>query len=86
MVNLSRTETGDLMVTKSFENGETELLTISNTAAPAAAELPDGFIDVTPGDDSAPGIEQQLSAGGASSSIVESAALGGDSLDALLRG
>ncbi len=82
VVTLNRAENGDLMVTKTFENGEPELLTISNTQP--TAPTPEGFVDVTPGGEgeSASG---QLSGGIDSGGIVESASLGGDSLDALLR-
>lgn len=82
VVQLNRADNGDLMVTKTFENGETELLTISNTAP--GAPLPEGFVDVTPGEgeQSAP---EELSPGVDSGNIVQNAALGGDALDALLR-
>ncbi len=77
-VSLVRQDNGDLMVTKSFENGETELLTVSAPAPPQ--ETPAGLVDVTP-----PDSEQQPSAGGAGGQeIVQAAALGGDSLDTLL--
>ncbi len=45
-IALERQDNGDLLVTKSFENGEPEILTISSKAAPAIT--PEGFIDVTP--------------------------------------
>ena len=80
VVALNRQPNGDLAVTKTFENGETELLTISNSNA--GAQLPDGFVDVTPGQTQ--GAEQQSLTGIDGSGIVESAALGGDSLDALI--
>ncbi len=83
IVSLERQVNGDLMVTKTFDNGETELLTISNTNTPENQPVPDGFIDVTPGEQ--PGELQDFS-GADSGGIVESAALGGDSLDALLKG
>ena len=75
-VVLERQADGGLMVTKTFENGETELLTI-NTDATAT---PPGFVDVTPqvgGEQTAPGVD--------SAGIVQAAALGGDSLDTLLQ-
>ena len=75
-VQLERQSDGGLKVTKTFENGETELLTINSPTA-----IPEGFTDITP---QAGG--QEGSAGVDSSGIVEAAALGGDSLDALLRG
>ncbi len=81
VVTLNRDSNGDLMVTKTFDNGETELLTISNTTP--TAPTPQGFVDVTPGGEGE-GMTEQLSAGVDSGGIVESAALGGDSLDALL--
>jgi len=82
VVSLARQENGDLIVTKSFENGETELLTISNTSSAVNLPVPPGFTEITGAE--AP-VEQQLSAGIEAPGIVESAALGGDSLDALLR-
>ncbi len=84
IVSLDRQENGDLIVTKTFDNGESELLTISNSNAAEPQPLPDGFVDVTPG---APGGQTgDASLGTSADNIVESAALGGDSLDALLRG
>ncbi len=82
VVSLDRQENGDLMVTKSFENGETELLTISSQQ-PSSTQPPEGIVQIG-GDQVAP-VEQQLSAGIDDGGILESAALGGDSLDALLR-
>lgn len=81
-IHLERSENGDLLVTKTFENGEPEIMTISGNAPPPT--VPAGLFDVTP-PDSEQGIEQQLTAGVESAGIVESAALGGDSLNALLR-
>ena len=81
-IQLERSENGDLLVTKTFEHGEPELLTISGTAP--TPSLPEGFVDVTPDEQTQP-TAQQPSAGIDSSGIVEAAALGGDSLDALLR-
>ena len=83
MVNLERQENGDLIVTKTFDNGETELLTISNTNTAENQPVPEGFVDVTPAEQ--PG-ELQDFAGADAGGIVENAALGGDSLDALLKG
>ncbi len=74
-INLERQSDGGLLVTKSFKNGETEVLTINSQTA-----IPEGFTDITP-----QGGEQQASAGVESAGIVEAAALGGDSLDALLQ-
>ena len=82
MVNLERQENGDLIVTKTFDNGETELLTISNTNTADNQPIPEGFIDVTPAEQ--PG-ELQSVGGGDDGGIVQAAALGGDSLDALLK-
>ncbi len=73
-VNLERQGDGGLLVTKTFANGETELLTINSPTA-----IPEGFTDITPQGDL-----QQVSAGADSAGVVEAAALGGDSLDALL--
>lgn len=82
IVNMDRQENGDLMVTKTFENGESELLTISNQQ-PSSTEPPQGIVQIG-GDQAAP--EQQPLTGIDSGGIVEAAALGGDSLDALLKG
>ena len=75
-VVLERQADGGLMVTKTFENGETELLTI-NTDATAT---PPGFTEVTPQG----GAEQTAPAAGGQD-IVKASALGGDSLDTLLQ-
>ena len=82
VVSLNRQPNGDLLVTKTFESGEPELLTISNSNTAASLPTPDGFVDVTPA--AQPGALQDF-AGVDSGGIVESAALGGDSLDALLK-
>ncbi len=74
-VNLERQGDGGLLVTKTFENGETELLTINSQTA-----VPEGFTDLTPQN-----ADRPLSAAVDSGGIVEAAALGGDSLDALLK-
>ncbi len=74
-VALERQADGGLMVTKTFENGETELMTINTQT-----QVPEGFADITPqAGTEAPGVP---AAGG--SDIVQAAALGGDSLDTLL--
>ncbi len=79
-VTLQRSENGDLLVTKTFESGEPELLTISGEQP--APQLPDGTTDVTPDvqQEEGPGL-----AGAQSSGIAEGIAGGGDSLDTLLR-
>ncbi len=82
VVNLSRQENGDLMVTKSFENGETELLTISNQE-PSSTEPPEGLVQIG-GNEQAPD-DQESSGAVDTGGIVDAAALGGDSLDALLQ-
>ncbi len=76
-INLERQPDGSLLVTKTFERGEPELMTI-NSQAPENA-IPEGFEDITPPDATSVGA---VDPGG----IVEAAALGGDSLDALLQG
>ena len=81
-INLERQENGDLLVTKSFENGETELMTISNQQ-PAIQEATPGFTEI--GGAEAKPVGQQLSAGPEGQTIVKAEALGGDSLDALLQ-
>ena len=75
-IMLERQDDGGLKVTKTFENGETELLTINTTE-----QVPPGFTDITPQG----GAEQSVPAEGGDN-IVQAAALGGDSLDALLKG
>ena len=82
VVALSRQENGDLMVTKSFENGEQELLTISNQQ-PSSTEPPDGLVQIG-GNEQAPD-DQALSGAVDPGGIVDAAALGGDSLEALLK-
>ena len=69
-INMTRQDDGSLLVTKTFENGETELLTINT---------PPEFTDITP----QPGAEQSVPGEGGND-IVQAAALGGDSLNALL--
>ncbi len=76
MISLDRQDNGDLMVTKSFENGETELLTISNSETD---QPPEGLVQIG----GAP--EQQLTASTDPAGIVENAASGGNALDAILR-
>jgi len=83
IVNLDRAENGDLTVTKTFDNGETELLTISNQQ-PSSTQPPDGLVQI--GGNQAQRQGQQLSPADGAGDIVDSAALGGDSIDALLRG
>ena len=83
VVKLDRKENGDLMVTKTFENGETELLTISNQE-PSSTQPPEGIVQIS-GDDSSQPEQQEVPASGGGD-IVQAAALGGDSLDALLKG
>ena len=75
-ISLERLDDGGLKVTKTFENGETELLTIN-----AASDVPAGFTDITP-----QGGAEQTVPGAGGDDIVQAAALGGDSLDALLKG
>lgn len=82
VISLDRQENGDLMVTKSFENGETELLTISNQQS-SSTQPPEGLVQIASGDEQTG--EQELAPGPEGENIVQSAALGGDSLDALLR-
>lgn len=83
-INIDRNPDGGLLVTKSFENGETEILTFSSNSGFAGmkpTQPPEGLVQI--GGD-AP-IEEQLSAGIEAPGIVENAALGGDSLNALLK-
>ncbi len=74
-VALARGDSGELIVTKTLTDGTVETMTIDGPA--------DDVPDVTPGEQ--PG-ELQDFTGADSGGIVESAALGGDSLDALLKG
>ena len=85
-IHLERTDNGDLVVTKTFEHGEPELLTISNQA-PTTNGIPPGFTDVTPTVPPAeqPQDETTVPPEVDTSGIVENAALGGDSLTALLK-
>ena len=82
-IHLERTDNGDLVVTKTFEHGEPELLTISNQAP--ATGIPEGFTDVTPPGAEQPQDETTVPPEVDTSGIVENAALGGDSLTALLK-
>ena len=82
VVQLNRQENGDLMVTKTFENGETELLTIS-AQQPSRTEPPEGIVQIG-GDQSALQEAAQQPVPGEGDDIVQAAALGGDSLNALL--
>ena len=82
VITLDRQENGDLMVTKSYKNGDTELMTISNQQ-PGIQEPTPGFTEIGGAKDKP--VEQQLSAGPEGQTIVQAAALGGDSLDALLK-
>ena len=73
-IMLERQADGGLKVTKTFKNGETELLTINSQTT-----IPPGFEDITPQQN----VEQSVSGEGGDD-IVQAAALGGDSLNALL--
>ena len=73
-VSMSRGANGELIVTKTLTDGTFETMIID---APS-----DDVADVTPAEQ--PG-EQQDFAGADAGGIVENAALGGDSLDALLK-
>jgi len=78
VIGLARQDNGDLMVTKTFENGETELLTISNETPGAGA--PAGLQEIATFD-----AAEQTTGAVDPGGIVQAAALGGDSLDTLLR-
>ncbi len=82
VLHLDRQENGDLMVTKSFENGESELLTISNQQ-PSSTQPPAGIVQIAGNQAPTAGSEQLPPAAGGED-IVQAAALGGDSLDTLL--
>ncbi len=82
-IHLDRGESGDMIVTKTFEHGEPEILTISNASRVDNSQAPPGFTEITPGAEQ-PGTEQPgvvPDAGG----IVENAAQGGNAIDALLQ-
>ena len=78
VISLARQDNGDLMVTKTFDNGETELLTISSETPAGGA--PAGVQEIATFDSA-----EQTTGAADPGGIVEGAALGGDSLDALLR-
>ena len=82
-IHLERTENGDLVVTKTFERGEPELLTISNQAP--GAGIPDGFTDVTPADAEQPEDQTTVAPGLDTGGIVKNAALGGNAITQLLK-
>ena len=73
-IQLQRSDNGDLMVTKTFEHGQPELMTISGNAPDPG--LPAGFTDITP--QNTEPAEQPLLADVADGSIVESVATGGN--------
>ena len=86
VISLARQGNGDLVVTKSFEHGDPEIMTISGNAP--TPQLPAGFVDVTPdapGRADIPPIEQQLQAGIDTGGIAANAATGGNAIDQLLR-
>jgi hypothetical protein len=78
-IQLERIGNGDLVVTKTFENGEPEIMTISNSGGAASTQPPEGLVQIGTGDQEQGIVADQ---GG----IVENAALGGDAINAILRG
>lgn len=82
-IHMVRSANGDLVVTKTFERGEPELLTISNQAP--GGDIPEGFTDVTPANAGQPEDAQAVAPGIDTSGIVENAALGGDAITAILK-
>lgn len=89
-VHLERSDSGDLTVTKTFEHGEPEIMTISSKAPVGFENItpnqnaPPGFTNITPNQETQP-VEQQLAAGIEAPGIVENAATGGNAIDELLR-
>ncbi len=84
VISLARQDNGDLMVTKSFENGEQELMTISNSG-PDKNNPPEGLVQIGGEQQEAPPpIEQQLDADLSGAGIAENAATGGNAIDAIL--
>ncbi len=83
-INLERSSDGNLIVTKTFEHGEPEIMTISGQSA--AQETPPGFTDITPNQESGVSADSgQPGIAGDQGGIVENAALGGNAIDALLK-
>jgi hypothetical protein len=80
---MERGVNGDLLVTKTFEHGEPEILTISNQAT--GREVPEGFTDITPNNAEQPAGEAPSAAPIDQGGIVENAALGGDAITQLLK-
>ena len=81
VITLDRQENGDLMVTKSYKNGDTELMTISNQQ-PGVPEPTPGFTEIGGAKDKP---AEQTTGAVDPGGIVQAAALGGDSIDALLQ-
>lgn len=77
-IQMERNVNGDLMVTKTFDNGEAEVMTINNSGAGDESQPPPGLVQIGAGDQQ-PGIASDQ--GG----IVENAAMGGDAINSLLR-
>lgn len=82
-IHLERTANGDLMVTKTFERGEPELLTISNQAP--GRRIPAGFTLVTPTDAGQSEDQPSAAPGFDPGGIVENAALGGNAITQILK-
>ncbi len=82
-IHLDRDASGDMIVTKTFEHGEPEIMTLSNAGRVDYTQTQEGFTEITPGAEQ-PGAEQPGVAPD-SGGIVENAALGGNAIDELLR-
>ena len=86
-VNLQRGDNGDLIVTKTFESGEPEVLTIASAgggqpAAPSDQPDPANLETVVPAEGSAVGALPDAAVSG----VVGNTALGGNAIDQLLGG
>jgi len=85
-IHMARTAGGDLVVTKNFERGEPELMTISGQE-PEQQSSRAGFVEIDL--NKQPSLDTGNQAQGVApeqGGVVENAALGGNSIDELLRG
>ena len=82
-IHLERDINGDMLVTKTFEHGEPEIMTISNSAPEDNTQTQPGFTEITPGTEQ-PGTEQPGIAA-EQGGIVENAAMGGNAINAILK-
>lgn len=78
-IHMERDVNGDLLVTKTFEHGEPEILTISNAGSADDTQPPEGLVQIGEGE------QDQDAAITDQGGIVENAALGGDAIQVLLQ-